>query len=282
MMGCAWDMKLLAAELRSHMPASTVVMIPTCNEGRTERPIAQQAVDLALEVTDYAVSAFGGGGAPDLDRVSFVAYSMGGVVVREAVCLESFRPLRGRLHAFVSLATPHLGNLGQSATTDAGMWAFRKWKSSESLKELLLADQQSPPFMCKLAANGALQAFRHITFFASEQDRYVPFASALVAPSSKVEGAARAAYESMRVTILGDEHGGALTRVRVSFELSEATGARTVDELTGRAAHLRFVESAAFARILARTPRWLGEVVEEASAGDVDSATACSNGVIRL
>ena len=44
-----------------------------------------------------------------IGRVSFIAHSMGGLVIRKALEHKLLKPLLSKLHAYVSLATPHLG-----------------------------------------------------------------------------------------------------------------------------------------------------------------------------
>ncbi|KAJ1412490.1 hypothetical protein B484DRAFT_317224, partial [Ochromonadaceae sp. CCMP2298] len=74
-------------------------------------------------------------------RVSFLGHSMGGLVVRCALQEVCLRPLLPRLHAYVSLATPHLGQLfPDSQLVNTGMWALLRWKRYAALGELMMED----------------------------------------------------------------------------------------------------------------------------------------------
>ncbi len=44
-------------------------------------------------------------------RVSFVGHSLGSVMIRAALMNENLKCLRNKLHLFLSLASPHIGNL---------------------------------------------------------------------------------------------------------------------------------------------------------------------------
>lgn len=44
-------------------------------------------------------------------RISFVAHSLGTIIVRSALARPQMRPLLSRLHTFLSLSGPHLGTL---------------------------------------------------------------------------------------------------------------------------------------------------------------------------
>lgn len=48
-------------------------------------------------------------------RVSFVAHSLGTIIVRSALSRPQMRPLLPRLHTFLSLSGPHLGTIYNSS-----------------------------------------------------------------------------------------------------------------------------------------------------------------------
>lgn len=48
-------------------------------------------------------------------RISFVAHSLGTIIVRSALSRPQMRPLLPRLHTFLSLSGPHLGTLYNSS-----------------------------------------------------------------------------------------------------------------------------------------------------------------------
>lgn len=48
-------------------------------------------------------------------RISFVAHSLGTIIVRSALSRPQMRPLLPRLHTFLSLSGPHLGTIYNSS-----------------------------------------------------------------------------------------------------------------------------------------------------------------------
>lgn len=48
-------------------------------------------------------------------RISFVAHSLGTIIVRSALSRPQLRPILPRLHTFLSLSGPHLGTLFNSS-----------------------------------------------------------------------------------------------------------------------------------------------------------------------
>lgn len=56
-------------------------------------------------------------------RISFVAHSLGTIIVRSALARPQMRPLLPRLHTFLSLSGPHLGTLyNTSGLVNMGKW----------------------------------------------------------------------------------------------------------------------------------------------------------------
>lgn len=57
-------------------------------------------------------------------KVSFVAHSLGTIIVRSALARPQMRPLLNRLHTFLSLSGPHLGTLyNNSGLVNMGKWS---------------------------------------------------------------------------------------------------------------------------------------------------------------
>lgn len=81
------------------------VFISTCNEGRTEDSIEVLGRRFALELQKFINNS-----SPSYNyKLSFIGHSMGGLIVRTALCyLEN---ISRNLHSFISLSTPHLGYL---------------------------------------------------------------------------------------------------------------------------------------------------------------------------
>lgn len=111
---------------------------------------------------------------------SFIAHSMGCVLVRAALCSPSLAPYLSKLHTFLSLSGPHLGTVyNSSGLVNMGMWVMQKWKKSESLSQLRLRDDADlrNTYMYHLSASPGLDLFRYVLLVSSPQDRYVPYHS---------------------------------------------------------------------------------------------------------
>lgn len=130
-------------------------------------------------------------------RISFVAHSLGTIIVRSALSRPQMRPLLPRLHTFLSLSGPHLGTLYNSSGlvnmgklinylglwrlnylfVFAGMWFMQKWKKSGSLLQLCMRDSTDDirqSFLYRLSQRSTLHHFKNVLLCGSSQDRYVP------------------------------------------------------------------------------------------------------------
>lgn len=133
-------------------------------------------------------------------KISFVAHSLGTIIVRSALTRPQLRPLLPRLHTFLSLSGPHLGtmynssglvNMGKKSHLKAhkkyvlssqftGMWFMQKWKKSGSLLQLCMRDSSDmrQSFLYRLSQRSTLHHFKNVLLCGSSQDRYVPSHSA--------------------------------------------------------------------------------------------------------
>jgi hypothetical protein len=103
-------------------------------------------------------------------RISFIGHSLGGLIIRCALQEARLQILRDKLHVFISLATPHLGNCfsdsplvstGKNPVYNIiiyilsneydiiifsmliGMWALSRWKNYRCLQELVMEDGET-------------------------------------------------------------------------------------------------------------------------------------------
>lgn len=110
-------------------------------------------------------------------KVSFVAHSLGTIIVRSALARPQMRPLLNRLHTFLSLSGPHLGTLyNNSGLVNMGLWFMQKWKKSGSLQQLCFRDSADlrQCFLYRLSQRSTMHHFKNILLCGSSQDRYVP------------------------------------------------------------------------------------------------------------
>ncbi|KIH62226.1 putative serine esterase DUF676, partial [Ancylostoma duodenale] len=75
-------------------------LLSASNHSKTWSDIDEMAENLLSEVQSYS--------EPPM-RISFVAHSLGGVIVRAAVCRDEAEWLRPRLHCLLTINSPHLG-----------------------------------------------------------------------------------------------------------------------------------------------------------------------------
>lgn len=84
---------------------------------------------LAKEVMKFVMEFCPG---QQLQRISFVGHSMGGLICRAA--FPHLKDLKDKFHTFMTLGSPHLGYMYNSnKLVDTGMWFMRKWNKSRSL-----------------------------------------------------------------------------------------------------------------------------------------------------
>ncbi|ETN86111.1 putative serine esterase DUF676 [Necator americanus] len=79
-------------------------LLSSSNHTKTWSDIDEMAENLLSEVQSYVLRY----SEPPV-RVSFVAHSLGGVIVRAAVCRDEAEWLRPRLHCLMTINSPHLG-----------------------------------------------------------------------------------------------------------------------------------------------------------------------------
>ena len=103
-----------------------------------------------------------------LSKLSFIGHSLGGIIVREAV--KHLQAFKSKMHGYVSLGSPHLGYMyNSSSLVDAGMWFIKKWKQSDSLKQLSMTDTQrrEDSFLYRLSKDDNLKHFKYVMLVSS-------------------------------------------------------------------------------------------------------------------
>lgn len=116
-----------------------------------------------------------------LGRLSFIGHSMGGMIIRAA--LPHLDKFKDKMFTYISLSTPHLGYIyNASKIISTGMWFLSKWKKSESLTQLSMADSKNieDSFLYKLSCSEGLEWFKNIVLVSSFKDNYAPFDSARI------------------------------------------------------------------------------------------------------
>ena len=178
-------------------------------------------------------------------HISFLAHSLGGIVVRSLVTRQAIAHLIPSFHFFLSICGPHLGTQYQTGMVSAGMWFVRKWYQSQSLLQLSLKDSSNlrDTFLYQLSEAQTFECFRHVMLLSSPQDKYVPFQSARLCTGGEGTTALDKVHEEMasRMMLSMEQFGVNLTRVTVHHALP--TSAHSV---IGRAAHIAMLDNELF------------------------------------
>jgi len=244
--GTSMDMRIIRNAVSLVYPAS-LVMISGCNEGRTEGCILEMGKSLAKEVQAYVEEWCPNG---KLGRISFIAHSLGGLIVRAA--LPYLSDYTSKLHSFISLSCPHLGYMyTASRLVEAGLWVLKAWSKALCLKQLSMSEEQEreQTVLYRLAGYPGLGWFKHVVLVSSYQDLYAPFESARieVSPKAANDPVNGQTYVEMATRMLGSLSPSQLCRLDVSFKISS----KGIDTLIGRTAHIQFIENEGLLRLLA-------------------------------
>lgn len=209
----------------------------------TKEDIFEMGRRLAVEIETYL-----GSYADKVDRLSFIGYSLGGVIIRAALCyMEQFK---GKMFTFLTLSSPHLGLMyASSVVMEAGLWLWKSYTQAPSLKQLSMSDASvlKGTALYQLSQHSGLQWFQHVVLFSSPDDYYSPIESSRIELSEKaINGSEKGCYfVEMAESLLAHIKPERLLRVNVDFVLPAS-----LDHLVGRKAHLEFLANPLFLMIL--------------------------------
>jgi pimeloyl-ACP methyl ester carboxylesterase len=167
--GNSYDMRLLKNVISVALPEALFLM-SNSYEADTEGDILTMGYQLAQEVHQYIRENCPG---TQLARLSFIGYSMGGLIVRAALpYLDKFKD---KMHGFITLCTPHVGFMyshKKSSLFQTGMWFMKKFKKSVSLDQMTFNDEKKMENTClyKLSKYEGIEWFSHIMLASSYQD----------------------------------------------------------------------------------------------------------------
>ncbi|VDM37776.1 unnamed protein product [Toxocara canis] len=113
---------------------------------------------------------------------SFIAHSMGGVIVRCMIAKQRASSILPLLHTLLTLNAPHCGLLYNQRAANWGVALVQWWKQSRSLQQLTFRDAVAfrDTFLYKLSKNKTFAKFRYVLLVGSYHDLYVPHHSALI------------------------------------------------------------------------------------------------------
>ena len=192
-------------------------------------------------------------------KLSFVGHCVGTLVIRAAVADPLLNKFRPNLWSFVSFCGPHLGYRdSENKLLHTGMLLLQHLRNVKWIKEVRLTDAErlEDCYLYKLARTAGLGCFHNVFLIGSEQDRYVPFPSAMVGieDAGDLGGDEHgAAYRQMLQSMLagtGTAHSKQLIRCSVQFP---ANLFNALDSYIGRGAHVAFVEDDSYVKMVVYT-----------------------------
>jgi poly(3-hydroxyalkanoate) synthetase len=128
--GNSLDLRMFKNNISIALP-DALFLLSESNQADTEGDILTMGYQLAQEVQQYVRENCPG---TQLARMTFIGYSMGGLIVRAALpYLDKFKD---KMHGFLSICSPHLGFMyshKSSKLFSTGMWVLKKFKKSVSL-----------------------------------------------------------------------------------------------------------------------------------------------------
>ncbi|CAD6190973.1 unnamed protein product [Caenorhabditis auriculariae] len=224
-------------------------LMSRANQSETWADITSMAHNLLNEVCEFCEEH-----GNRVKRISFVAHSLGGVIVRSAVGLATAAGmpwLLPILHTLMTINTPHLGLAYVGRHVHWGVQLVQWWKRSRSMEQLALRDALNfnESFLFSLSANQSFGNFRHILLIGTPNDLFVPAHSALIEPSkssSRDPSALGSAYREMMNNVLSNINSSAKTETFIRYTTFHKVATAHSNRLTGRAAHIAAVEDAIF------------------------------------
>lgn len=205
----------------------------------------EMGIRLAQEVVNYITDWCPGS---TLGRLSFIAHSMGGLIVR--VALPLLYEYSSKFFTFISLSTMHIGFLSDKLSLfNAGLWVLTQWRKSTFLQQVSMSDRTDPrdTFIFRLSKSSGLEHFRHICLVSSFEDQYGPFESSRAEIGSHWDGQSdKDVYREMVHNIWEKVEPERVTRFDLNFYIPE----KNLDSFIGRAAHIQFLESQPIMKML--------------------------------
>ncbi|KAJ3066105.1 hypothetical protein HDU98_010585 [Podochytrium sp. JEL0797] len=200
-----------------------------------------------------------------VDRISFVCHSLGGLIARCAIQNAAMDPFRSKFDTFISLSSPHLSLYFHGNTlVGSALRLFKFVGKSQCIDQMNLRDKSNPRscLVYKLAVgeDNGLFKFRKVKFFGAPQDGYVPITSSLVnmpdlMAKKEAAGGQGTDYATMLDAFIemSDKMNSIpnLEKYSVWFGSAMSTSVSgAIDDVIGRKAHIAMLTDLALMQIL--------------------------------
>lgn len=242
--GNSFDMRLMKNNLALLYPEA-IFLCSNSNEDNTEGDFTEMGIRLAQEVVNYIVDWCPG---EALGRLSFIAHSIGGLIVRSALPL--LHEYRSKMFTFLTFSTPHVGYFLKNITLfHLGLRVLQSWRQSQCLSQLSMADATDPKetFMHRLSQMKGFEFFQNIVLVSCASDQYSPFDSARVEIGGMLDKHSyKDVYCDMVRNIWENVKPERVFRLDVNFHIPE----KNLDTFIGRAAHIQFLECQATMKLV--------------------------------
>lgn len=249
--GNSYDMRLMKNNIALLFPEA-ICLCSSANEDNTDGDVNEMGIRLAQEVVNYVNDWCP---ASALGRLSFIAHSMGGLIVRAALPLLS--EYSSKMHTMLTFSTPHAGYFMNSLSLfHVGLQILQTWRQSQCLSQISMADHSDPreTFMYKLSKSKGLEFFEHVALVSCPSDQYASFDSARIEIGGMLEKhPSQDAYVSMVRNIWEPVKPERVIRFDVDFSIPE----QNLDTFIGRASHIQFLECQPIMKMIIHEYAWL-------------------------
>lgn len=242
--GNSFDMRLMRNNLALLHPDS-MFLSSTCNEENTEGDVNDMGIRLAQEVVNYICDWCPG---TALGRLSFIAHSLGGLIVRS--CLPLLHEYNNKMFSFLTFSTSHLGIFQDKVSLfNTGFWMLKKWRNSTFLQQVSMTDHSDPreTFLFRLSKLRGFELFQNVVLASCCEDQYGPVHSARAEISPEWHGQAdKSAYREMVENLWAPVDPEKVRRLDINFVITE----NNLDSFIGRTAHIQFLESQSMMKMI--------------------------------
>lgn len=127
------DLRLWKNYIKRQYPYCRIIT-SSANTNAANEGIDVMGQNLAKEVVQKLEGLCKNGGF----RMSFIGYSLGGVIVRAA--LPYLKQFKANMHSYITLGSPHLLLKQDNSLVNTGFWFMKTFQKNQSLIQLGLED----------------------------------------------------------------------------------------------------------------------------------------------